>query len=296
MADLRIFRVFGGIGAVLATTLAITVVLDLKPRRKMILFRIQITLLFFLVMCALTRFVWVNLIVLLPFRRTERKTLLVVHWLSYVLLVSFMAMAFFSLPIGRFFVGSEPHFIVKVSFTCLGLLVLIFFNLCVLSVVLAILRRLCNVRLPHADEWRSVISTSVSVFLCIYGLTKASRDPMLTGVTIPLPKLPQSLDGTTIVQLSDIHLGPMVGVTDLSRVVNFVSIIKPDIIVITGDLVDSTVEKLKQTVLPLKKLRSKYGTFFVTGDPIFHVCHSKSNIDHCVMFASTVVKNTHPKE
>ena len=41
--------------------------------------------------------------------------------------------------------------------------------------------------------------------------------------------------------------------------------IKPDIVVITGDLVDSTVEKLKQVVLPLKKLNSRYGVFFVTG-------------------------------
>ena len=271
---MEIVRVFGVIGAVLATTLAGTVVLDLKPRRKMILFRIQITLLYFLFMCALTRFVWVNLIILLPFRRTKIKTLLVVHWLSYVVLVSFMAMGFFSIPIGRLFVANEPYFIVKLSFTCLGLLVLLFFNLCVLSVVFAILRRLCNVSLPHADTWKSVVSISVSVYLCICGLTHASEGPTISGATIPLAKLPQSLDGTTIVHLSDIHLGPVVGYTDLSKVVNMVSIIKPDIIVITGDLVDSTVEKLKQTVLPLKKLRSKYGAFFVTGDPIFHVCSS----------------------
>ena len=44
-----------------------------------------------------------------------------------------------------------------------------------------------------------------------------------------------------------------------------VSVIKPDIIVITGDLVDSTVANLKQAILPLKNLKSKYGSFFVTG-------------------------------
>jgi len=58
----------------------------------------------------------------------------------------------------------------------------------------------------------------------------------------------------------------MVGNADLDRVASMVSIMKPDIIVITGDLVDSSVEKLKKVVLPLKKLRSKYGVFFVTGN------------------------------
>ena len=87
----------------------------------------------------------------------------------------------------------------------------------------------------------------------------------MVGVTVPLAKLPRSLNGTKIVQLSDIHVGPMVGNAALDRVVNMVSLMKPDMIVITGDLVDSTVANLKQAVLPLKKLRSKYGSFFVTA-------------------------------
>lgn len=265
MADMQMLRVFGGIGALLATTTAGTLLLDLKPQRKMILFRVQMILIFFMVMCALTRFVWINLTVLLPPRRANSKVLLLVHWISYAVLVTFVALAFFSIPIGRFFVGFEPHFITKLAFTCLGLLVLIFFNLCVLSAIFAIMLRLGNVSLHNANRWKSGIATALSVFLCIYGSTIASKGPRVTGVTIPVAKLPQSLDGTKIIQLSDIHLGAMVGNNDLDRVVNMVSIIKPEIIVITGDLVDSTVEKLKQVVLPLKRLRSKYGAFFVTG-------------------------------
>lgn len=257
-------RVFGSVGALLATTLAATLILDLKPQRKMILFRIQMILLFCMVMSAMTRFVWVNLLVLLPFRRTKQTTLLVIHWLSYIALVAFVALAFFSIPIGRFFVGFEPYLISRLAFTCLGLLVLMFFNLCVLSVVFFMLQ-LCNFELPNADRWKSGIATIISSSLCVYGLFSASRDPAIKGVGIPLAKLPQSLRGTTIIQLSDIHLGPMVGKTDLSRVVDIVAIIKPDIIVITGDLVDSTVENLKQVAQPLKGLRSKYGAFFVTG-------------------------------
>ena len=274
MANMKMLRVFGGFGALLATTTAVTLLLDLKPQRKIILFRIQIILLFFMLMGALTRFVWINLTVLLPSRsrRTNSKTFLVVYWISYAFLVAFVALAFFSIPVARLFIGLEPYFISKLAFTCLGLLVLIFFNLCVLSAFFAILR-LCGLCSPNSDKWKTVIATAVSIFLCIHGLTVASKGPSVVEKTIPLAKLAQSLQGTRIVQLSDIHLGAMVGNADLDRVVNMVSKMNPDIIVITGDLVDSTVEKLKEVVIPLKKLRSKYGAFFVTGKTYFEqVC------------------------
>ena len=257
-------RVFGGIGVLLATTMAGTLLLDLKPQRKMVLFRIQIILIFFMLMCAITRFVWINLTVLLPSRRTDSKPLLVVHWLSYAFLVIIVALAFFSIPVSRLSIGREPFFITRVAFTCLGLVILLFFNLCFLSAIFTILW-FFKCRFPNANKWKAVLASAVSIFLCIHGLSAASKGPSVVRKTIPLAKLPPSFYGTTIVQLSDIHLGPMVGSADLERVVNRVLVIKPDIVVITGDLVDSTVEKLKQVVLPLKKLSSRYGVFFVTG-------------------------------
>lgn len=265
MADMRMLRVLGGFVALLAASLAGTFLLDLKPQKKMVLFRIQIFLLFFLVMCLVTRFVWVRLMILLPFRRTSSKVLFLVHWLSYGVFVTFVALAFFSIPIGRFFVGVEPYFITKMAFTCLGLLILLFFNLCVLSVIFFILR-FCKIFVSDADFWKSFLAIGISVILCIHGFIVASEGPYITRVTIPISKLPKSLDRTTILHLSDLHIGPMVGLSGVSRVVAMISEIHPDIVVITGDLVDSTVQKLKQSIFPLKKLRSKYGTFFVTGD------------------------------
>ena len=258
------YRPFGVIVALLATTMAGTLLLKLNPQRKIILMRIQIFLLFFMVMCALSRFVWLNLTVLLPSRRSNSKILLVAHWVLYAVFAIFLGLAFFSFLIGRFFVGLEPYFISKAAFSCLGLFFLLFFNLCVLSVVFAVLRA-CSFTLPSADKLKATMAVTVSLLLCIQGLTTASRGPAIVGVTVPLARLPRSLDGTRIVQLSDIHLGPMIGQAALDRVVNMVSVIKPDITVITGDLVDSTVANLKQAILPLKNLRSKYGSFFVTG-------------------------------
>lgn len=265
MADMPLLRVLGGIGALLAASLAGTFLLDLKPQKKMVLFRIQIFLLFFLVICLVTRFVWVRLMILIPFRRTNSKVLFLVHWLSYGVFVTFVALAFFSIPIGRLFIGVEPYFITKMAFTCLGLLILLFFNLCVLSVVFIVLR-FCKIFVPDADFWKSFLAIGISVILCVHGFIVASNGPYVKRVTIPMLKLPKSLDRITILHLSDLHIGPMVGLSDVSRVVEMVSEIHPDVVVITGDLVDSTVQKLKQSIFPLKKLRAKYGAFFVTGD------------------------------
>ena len=261
---MRIYRVFGGIAMLLAIAIAVTVVIDLEPKKKMILFRVQFLLVFCLVLGAISRYVWINLTVLLPNRHSNSRVLVFTHWILYVVLATFLGLAFFSFVIGRMLISVEPYFINMLAFTCLGLLILIFFNLLVLSVVFGLLR-MCSFRIPNPDKWKTIIATTFSLLLCIQGLTTAYKGPKIRWVTVPLSKLPASFDGTTVVQLSDIHLGPLVGLETLERVVKMVSAMKPDIIVITGDLVDSTVANLKKVVFPLKKLRSKYGSYFVTG-------------------------------
>lgn len=85
-------------------------------------------------------------------------------------------------------------------------------------------------------------------------------------VEIPLRKLPVELDGFTIAQLSDVHLGPTNGRAFMERVVSATNALSPDAIVITGDLVDAPVDQLRDEVAPLAQLSSKRGTFFITGN------------------------------
>jgi predicted MPP superfamily phosphohydrolase len=74
------------------------------------------------------------------------------------------------------------------------------------------------------------------------------------------------LDGITIVQLSDMHVGPIIGRTFVERIVAQANAIEPDLIAITGDLVDGSVEQLRERVAPLAQLRARFGVFFVTGN------------------------------
>ncbi len=70
----------------------------------------------------------------------------------------------------------------------------------------------------------------------------------------------------TIVQLSDIHVGPTIHRDFIETIVRQTNALNPDLIAITGDLVDGSVEDLAEHVAPLAQLRAKHGVFFVTGN------------------------------
>ncbi len=85
-------------------------------------------------------------------------------------------------------------------------------------------------------------------------------------VEVTLAKLPRALDGFSIAQLSDIHVGPTIGRAFIEDVVRTTNAFTPDLVAITGDLVDGSVAELRDAVAPLANLASKHGTFFVTGN------------------------------
>jgi uncharacterized protein len=99
---------------------------------------------------------------------------------------------------------------------------------------------------------------------------REGRKVRVKRVEVPLRKLPKALDGLRIVQLSDVHVGPTIGRAFLQHVVATVNALSPDIVAITGDLVDGSVEDIKHRVAPLADLTSTYGTYFVTGNHEYH--------------------------
>ena len=85
-------------------------------------------------------------------------------------------------------------------------------------------------------------------------------------VRIPLAKLPKSASGYVIVQLSDVHVGPTLGREFVESIVRETNALAPDLIVITGDLVDGSVDQLREHVAALRDLKARDGVFFVTGN------------------------------
>ena len=99
-----------------------------------------------------------------------------------------------------------------------------------------------------------------------YGLVHARRGPFVRRVSIPLDRLPAAASGYTIVQLTDVHIGWTLGGDFARHVVDTVNALAPDLIVLTGDLVDGHVRELAAHVEPLRELRAKDGVYAVTGN------------------------------
>ncbi len=98
-----------------------------------------------------------------------------------------------------------------------------------------------------------------------WGLRSAS-ELVVEEVEVPLRRLPPELDGFRIVQISDLHLGPLDGSAFLERVVQRCNALRPDLVAITGDVVDGPVDRIAADVAPLGTLRSTHGSFLVTGN------------------------------
>lgn len=100
----------------------------------------------------------------------------------------------------------------------------------------------------------------------LFGLFGARRTARVRRIDVPIDGLPAALHGFTIVQISDLHVGPTVKGAYVRAVVDCINTLDADAVAITGDLVDGRVQDLARDVAPLADLRSRHGSFFVTGN------------------------------
>lgn len=131
---------------------------------------------------------------------------------------------------------------------------------------------------------------AASGLIAIGGAVNVARGFDVRRVRVPLAKLPKSASGYSIVQITDVHVGPTIGRAFVEGVVRQTNALEPDMVVITGDLVDGSVEQLRDLVEPLRDLRAKDGVFFVTGN---HEYYSGADewIAHITTLGIRVLRN-----
>ena len=132
----------------------------------------------------------------------------------------------------------------------------------------------------------------VALLVTVLGFWNARRTATVVPVDIPVANLPKELEGFTVAQISDIHVGPTIKTGYLQRIVNTVNGLNANMVAITGDLVDGSVGDLAQHVAPLEQLRSTHGTFFVTGNHEYY-SGAHSWIDALRRLGITVLMNEH---
>ncbi|MEY3011779.1 MAG: hypothetical protein RIT45_514 [Pseudomonadota bacterium] len=94
----------------------------------------------------------------------------------------------------------------------------------------------------------------------------ANRAPKLVSVEVPIADLPPALDGFRIVQISDLHVSATITRPYVEQVVAMANAQAPDMVALTGDLMDGSVPMLRDDMAPIADLRSRHGSFFVTGN------------------------------
>jgi uncharacterized protein len=115
-------------------------------------------------------------------------------------------------------------------------------------------------------QLRAFTVAGLAAFATGVGLRGVLRDPRLRRLELRLARWPAALDGFRIVQVSDVHIGPLLGRGFAGRLVERVNALAPDLVAVTGDLVDGSVERLREEVAPFAGLRARHGVFFVTGN------------------------------
>jgi uncharacterized protein len=106
----------------------------------------------------------------------------------------------------------------------------------------------------------------LSLFVTLAGLIIARRRPGVVEIKIPVVDLPHALHGFSIAQISDVHVGPTIKRGFVEGIVRRVNELKADMIAVTGDLVDGSVQQLSAHTAPLAGLTARHGAYFVTGN------------------------------
>ena len=175
--------------------------------------------------------------------------------------------------------GNESKLIDRLSFvgyTSLGFFTLSFFIFVAKDLVfqlIALLGHIINEDNPFDNSKRDFIKKSINISMItlagsatVYGFYSARKGPFIIKHDIYLKNLPDAFENFSIAQISDLHVGPTIKRPYVEDVLEKISRLNPDLIAVTGDLVDGSVKYLKSELQPLKDMIAPYGTFFVTGN------------------------------
>ncbi len=139
------------------------------------------------------------------------------------------------------------------------------------SIGCAILLRLRNAVPPFRSERRQLLRVATAAVCATPAVALAAglvtrKDFRISEVDLKFPELPKDLNGLRIVQISDLHVSTFFSADDLRRVVDATNSLRPDLTVITGDLITDEYDPLERCLYELRRLKSSSGVWGCLGN------------------------------
>jgi len=119
---------------------------------------------------------------------------------------------------------------------------------------------------PFSQGRRQAVIAALAILPAAYGVRQGIVVPDVHHVEARLPGLPKELDGLTLVQITDLHISPLLQEPRVRAVVDRINALEPDLVLFTGDTVDGIPARRAGSVAPLKDLRARYGVFGCAGN------------------------------
>ena len=167
-----------------------------------------------------------------------------------------------------------------ISQTCYVLFVTVFFLLCFLMIRdifwifgYKIARKLKKAT-PSFDPMNpatlkkaNIVTAAAALLLSGYAVYEGVKFPDIKETAIYTQKLDSAFK---IVALTDMHITPATPISRINKIVETVNGLKPDIIVLVGDIVDSKIYRLNEETEALAKFKAKYGVYVTLGNHEFY--------------------------
>jgi len=192
-------------------------------------------------------------------RISERKTRL------YVKIGAFVAC--FGFIFANFLNHYSDTILLKWIYVISGVGIGVVLNFMVVMTVIFIIYKILRLAFNRFDSRIfGIIGVIFTILFSTYGVWNATYNLDVKEITVKIKNLPEQWRGKKIVQITDLHLGPISGENFVRKIVDKINLLNPDVVVITGDLFDGMDGYSNNKVADFSKLKAPKGVYFVTGN------------------------------
>lgn len=131
-----------------------------------------------------------------------------------------------------------------------------------------------------------------AMVLSVVGVWQAVRVPDVRSIEIELAQLPAELDGFRLVQLTDMQVSRLLQRPWMEAVVARANALEPDLMLLTGDMVDGTVAARRDDVEPLRDLAARHGVYAIPGNHEYYADYQQW-LDHFSSLGLRMLLNEH---